>query len=54
MAGLSKCLHTDKLEESGITEQLYHNTDSEEELDGSHILSEGSHESDNDEMKWRG
>jgi hypothetical protein len=47
MAGPFKCLCIDKLEESGIIEELYHDADSEEELDGSHISSEDSQENDN-------
>lgn len=34
-----KHLHIDKLEESGITEELKPNTDSEEKLNSSHITS---------------
>jgi hypothetical protein len=54
IAGPSKCLHTDKLKERDITEELYCDTDSEEELDGSHISSEDSQENDNTMMNWNG
>jgi hypothetical protein len=39
MVGPSKHLHIDKSEEYGITEELYCDTDTEEELDGGHISS---------------
>jgi hypothetical protein len=39
MAGTSKCLHIDNLEECGIIEELYCDTDYEEKLDGNHISS---------------
>jgi hypothetical protein len=42
MAGPSRCLCIDSLEGSGIREALYCDTDSEEELDRRHILSENS------------
>lgn len=54
MTGLSKYLHSDKLVESGIKEGFYSDTDSEEELDGSHISSEDSQQSDIDGLEWRG
>jgi hypothetical protein len=41
-------------EESRITEELYCDTDSKEQPDGSHISSEDSQESDKDELEWRG
>jgi hypothetical protein len=54
MAGPPKCFCIDKLQESDILQELYCNTDSEEELDGSHTLSEDSQESDSDsELEWR-
>jgi hypothetical protein len=52
--GKRTCLHIDKLKESGITEELYCDTDSEEDLDGSDISSENSQENDSDELIWRG
>jgi hypothetical protein len=55
MAGSSKCLRINKLEESDITEELYCDEDSEEELYESHTSAEDSQKSDSrDELNWRG
>jgi hypothetical protein len=54
MAGPSKCLCIDKLEESVILQELYCEADSEGELGGSQSSSEHSQKSDNDdELEWR-
>jgi hypothetical protein len=54
MAVLCKHLCIKKLEESGILQELYCDTNSEKELDGSHTSSEDSRKSViDDQLEWR-